>query len=62
MTVLFVGLTAWRWRAMRRGDAAGRTRGYLVVALAGLAVLGPTGILGGNLLTQWGIGVKGVTR
>ncbi len=61
-TVLFVGLTAWRWRSMRRGGDAGGTRSYLVLALAGLVVLGVTNCIGGNLLTEWGIGVKGVTR
>ena len=60
-TALFVGLAAWRWRSMRRGDVGG-TRAYLVVALVGLAVLALTGFLGGNLLTEWGIGVKGITR
>ena len=61
-TALFVGLTAWRWRSMRRGGDAGGTRVYLLVALAGLVVLGLTGFLGGGLLTEWGIGVKGITR
>jgi uncharacterized membrane protein len=28
----------------------------------GLAFLGLTGLLGGNLLSEWGVGVKGVTR
>lgn len=61
-TALFVGLTAWRWRSMRRGSDVGGTRAYLAVALLGLAVLGLTGFVGGNLLTEWGIGVKGITR
>ena len=61
-TVLFVGLAAWRWRSMRRGGDVGGTRAYLVVALVGLVVLALTGFLGGNLLTEWGIGVKGITR
>lgn len=60
-TALFVGPTVWRWRSVRGGDAGG-TRAYLAVALAGLAVLGPTGFLVGNLLMEWGIGVRGVTR
>lgn len=61
-TVLFVGLTVWRWRSMRRGDDAGGRRAYVVVAVVGLAVLGITGFLGGTLVTEWGIGVKGLTR
>ena len=47
---------------MRLGGDAGGTRAYLAVALVGLAVLGLTGFVGGNLLTEWGIGVKGITR
>ena len=43
---------------MRGGDFGG-ARSYLVEALA---VLGLTGFLGGNLLMEWGIGVKGVAR
>lgn len=35
---------------------------YLALALLGLVVLGVTGFLGGNLLTEWGIGVEGITR
>ena len=64
VTALFVGLTVWRWRSMRRrgGNDVGGTRAYLVVALVGLAVLTLTGFVGGNLLTEWGIGVKGITR
>ena len=62
VTALFVGLTAWRWRSVCRGGDVGGTRAYLVVAIVGLAVLGLTGFVGGNLLTEWGIGVKGITR
>ncbi len=45
-TALFAGLTAWRWRSMHRGDEAVDTRSYLAMAL----------------LTEWGIGVRGITR
>ena len=61
-TALFVGLSAWRWRSMRRGGDVAATQAYLVVAVVGLVVLGLTGFLGGNLLLEWGIGVKGITR
>ena len=61
-TALFAGLTAWRWRSMRRGGDAGGTRAYLAVAFVGLLVLGITGFLGGSLLLEWGVGVKGITR
>src|SRR5215212_216030 len=46
----------------RRGSDIGGTRAYLASAVLGLIMLGVTGLLGGNLLTEWGIGVEGVTR
>lgn len=61
-TAIFAGLTAWRWRSVRRGKDVGGTRLYLALMLAGLAVLGLTGLLGGNLLLEWGVGVRGITR
>ena len=61
-TAVFAALAAWRWFSLRRGSDVGGTRAYLVLALLGLSVLGVTGLLGGNLLTEWGIGVEGVTR
>ncbi len=47
---------------LRRGSDLGGGAPYLVLALLGLVVLGITGLLGGNLLTEWGIGVRGITR
>jgi uncharacterized membrane protein len=35
---------------------------YLALILLGVVIPGVTGILGGNLLTEYGIGVKGITR
>jgi len=61
-TAIFAALAAWRWFSLRRGSDVGGTRAYLTLALLGLLVLGVTGLLGGNLLTEWGIGVEGVTR
>ena len=61
-TAVFAALAAWRWFSLWRGSDVGGTRAYLVLALLGLSVLGVTGLLGGNLLTEWGIGVEGVTR
>lgn len=61
-TAIFVGLAGWRWLSLRRGADVGGTRSYLVLALIGVVVLGITGFLGGNLQSEWGIGVEGVTR
>ncbi len=61
-TALFAFLTAWRWHSLRLGSDIGGTRVYLALALLGLVVLGVTGFLGGNLLTEYGIGVRGITR
>lgn len=61
-TAIFAGITVWRWRSLRSGSDAGVTRLYLAFALVGLVVLGITGFLGGNLVSEWGIGVKDITR
>jgi uncharacterized membrane protein len=61
-TAIFAALTAWRWHSLRRGSDVGSTPPYLILVLLGLVVLGITGFLGGNLLSEWGIGVKGITR
>jgi uncharacterized membrane protein len=61
-TALFSILTAWRWRSLRHGSDLGGNSVYLVLILLGLMVLGVTGFLGGNLITEYGIGVKDITR
>jgi len=61
-TAVFVGLAAWRWCSLRLGSDIGGTQLYLALALLGLVVLGITGFLGGDLVSKWGIGVKGITR
>ena len=61
-TALFAALTAWRWRSFRRGSDVGGKPVYLALVLLGLLVLGVTGFLGGNLVTEYGIGVEGITR
>lgn len=57
-TAIFVGLTAWRFLSIRRGKDIGGARPYLAIVAVGLALLGLTGFLGGNLLLEWGIGVN----
>ena len=45
-----------------RHDGALRRPCGLALVLLGLVVLGVTGFLGGNLLSEWGIGVSALTR
>ncbi|MDQ3286480.1 MAG: DUF2231 domain-containing protein, partial [Actinomycetota bacterium] len=61
-TAIFAALVPWRWFSLRRGSDIGGTWAYLASAVLGLILLGVTGLLGGNLLTEWGIGVEGVAR
>ena len=61
-TALFAALTAWRWRSLSRGSDVGGNSVYMALILLGVVILGLTGFLGGNLLTEHGIGVKGITR
>jgi uncharacterized membrane protein len=61
-TALLAALTAWRWRSLRRSSDVGGSPAYLALILLGLVFLGVTGFLGGNLITEYGIGVKGITR
>ena len=61
-TALFAFLTAWRWRSLRRSSDIGGNLMYLALILLGLVILGVTGFVGGNLVTEYGIGVEGVTR
>jgi uncharacterized membrane protein len=61
-TALFAALTAWRWRSLSRGSDVGGNSVYMALILLGVVMLGVTGFLGGNLLTEYGIGVKGITR
>jgi uncharacterized membrane protein len=61
-TALFVVLTTWRWRSLRRSSDIGGNSVYLALILLGLMILGVTGFLGGNLITEYGIGVEGITR
>ena len=61
-TALFAALTVRRWRSLRRGSDVGGNPMYLALILLGVVVLGVTGFLGGNLLSEYGIGVRGITR
>jgi uncharacterized membrane protein len=56
-TLLFGALTGWRWRTRRQQRDAAASWLYVGVAVVGLAVLVLTGMTGGNVVYQYGIGV-----
>lgn len=60
-TALFALLSVWRWRMRRRGDLP---IGWLYggIAIAGLVLLTLTGMTGGNLVYNYGIGVEQIVR
>lgn len=57
-TGIFLGLSIWRGRAMRRGDDVGGSWVYVALSAAGLVALVLTGALGGNLVFGHGVGVS----
>jgi uncharacterized membrane protein len=61
-TAIFIGLTIWRWRSRRRGSASSASWFYLAVGSAGLLLLTLTGMTGGNLVYNLGVGVKEIVR
>jgi uncharacterized membrane protein len=61
-TTIFIGLTAWRWRSRRGNSDASASWPYLALGVAGLLVLTVTGMTGGNLVYNLGVGVKEIVR
>jgi uncharacterized membrane protein len=60
-TALFLLLCAWRWRA-RRSGALRIGWPYVAVAILGLGLLTLTGMTGGNLVYNYGVGVEQIVR
>jgi uncharacterized membrane protein len=56
-TAIFLGLSIWRSRAMRRGKDIGELWMYSILSVAGLVALVLTGALGGNLVFGHAVGV-----
>lgn len=60
-TALFLLLSAWRWLARRRGEQRIGWP-YAAVAIVGLGLLTLTGMTGGNLVYNYGVGVEQIVR
>lgn len=61
-TGVFIALTAWRWRSRRTNSEAGVSWIYLTIGVLGLIVLTITGMTGGNLVYNLGVGVREIVR
>ncbi|MEO7910535.1 MAG: DUF2231 domain-containing protein [Roseiflexaceae bacterium] len=61
-TGIFLVLTIWRWRTRRRDNTAPASWLYLALAVVGLGVLTITGMTGGNLVYQLGVGVQQLVK
>lgn len=59
---IFLALTTWRWRNRRRDNTAPASWLYLALAVVGLGVLTVTGMTGGNLVYQLGVGVQQLVK
>jgi uncharacterized membrane protein len=57
-TAIFLALSIWRSRAMRRGSDVGGSWVYVAFSVAGLLALVLTGALGGNLVFGHGVGIS----
>lgn len=59
---IFIALTAWRWRSRRTTGETGVSWLYLTIGVLGLIVLTITGMTGGNLVYNLGVGVREIVR
>ncbi|MCY4368246.1 MAG: DUF2231 domain-containing protein [bacterium] len=59
-TALFIAATVWRLISRRRGSDCGGSVRFLVVVVAGAALLVMSGLTGGDLVFDYGINVRGV--
>jgi uncharacterized membrane protein len=57
-TLTFLGLTIWRWQAQRKGKEVIGTLPYTVLSVVGLGLLIVTGMYGGSLVFEQGLGVS----
>lgn len=57
-TLSFIGLTIWRGLSLRKGADIASSRLYMILSILGVILLIATGLTGGNLVYEYGIGVK----
>lgn len=55
---IFIGLSIWRWRGLRRGSDVSHSWLYALVSIVGAAVLLLVGMTGGDLVYDYGVGVE----
>lgn len=58
MTLFFIGLTVWRGLSLRKGVDIASSRLYMILSIGGVLLLVATGLTGGTLVYEYGIGVK----
>ena len=57
-TLSFIGLTIWRGLSLRKEVDIASSRLYMILSILGVILLVATGLTGGNLVYEYGIGVK----
>jgi uncharacterized membrane protein len=57
-TIFFLGLTIWQWRAMRNHKDVMGTVPFIVLSIIGFILLLITGMYGGSLVFDHGVGVS----
>lgn len=57
-TLSFIGLTIWHGLSLRKGVVIASSRLYMILSILGVILLVATGLTGGDLVYEYGIGVK----
>jgi len=57
-TLAFLGLAIWRWQAQRKGKEVIGTLPFTLISVVGLVLLIITGMYGGSLVFEQGVGVR----
>ncbi len=59
-TIFFLGLTIWQWQAKRKNKDVMDSTAFKVLSVIGMVLLIVTGMFGGSLVFDHGVGVKPV--
>ena len=59
-TLFFLGLTIWQWQAKRKNKDVMDSTAFKVLSVIGMVLLIVTGMFGGSLVFDHGVGVKPV--